>query len=114
MRRCVVESPFAGDVVGNIAYARACIRDALMAGEAPIAFHLLYTQDGIFRDDIPAEREIGIRAGHAWIPIADVLAVYTDRGVTPGMKAGIAVAQDHNIPVEFRTLPAWLADGVAE
>jgi hypothetical protein len=65
MRRCVVESPFAGDIVGNLAYARACLRDCLMRGEAPIASHLLFTQDGIFRDDIPAEREIGINAGHA-------------------------------------------------
>jgi hypothetical protein len=69
MRRCVVESPFAGDVVGNIAYARRCIRDCLLLGEAPIASHLLY----LLRDQ-----------------------------------------HGYSIPIEFRTLPNWLADGVAE
>ena len=115
MKRVVLESPYAGnDVARNIAYARACVRDSLMKGEAPFASHLLYTQDGIFRDDIPAERAIGIKAGHVWIRFAQALVVYTDRGITPGMNAAIEVAKWWSVPVEERTLPAWLADGVVE
>jgi hypothetical protein len=113
VRRVVLESPYAGNVAANIAYARACLRDCLMRGEAPLASHLLYTQDGIFRDDIPVERTIGIKAGHAWISVGEMLVVYIDRGVSPGMKMAIGVAQHHSIPVEHRTLPAWLADGFA-
>lgn len=47
MRRVILESPFAGHVESNIEYARACIRDSLLRGEAPLASHLLYTQPGI-------------------------------------------------------------------
>lgn len=46
MRRVVLESPFAGDVERNVRYAKACIRDCLSRGEAPIASHLLFTQPG--------------------------------------------------------------------
>lgn len=66
MRLVIVESPFAGDLPKNIAYARAAVRDSLARGEAPIASHLLYTQPGILDDDIPAERQWGIDAGLAW------------------------------------------------
>lgn len=38
--------------------------DALDRGEAPYASHLLYTQ--MLDDTIPAERELGIKAGFAW------------------------------------------------
>lgn len=57
MRLVIIESPFAGDVEKNTRYARACVRDSLLRGEAPIASHLLYTQGGILNDDVPAERQ---------------------------------------------------------
>ena len=41
MRLVIVESPYAGDVEANEEYARQCVRDSLMRGEAPIASHLL-------------------------------------------------------------------------
>jgi hypothetical protein len=41
MRWVILESPYAGDVEANVAYARAAVRDSLMRGEAPIASHLL-------------------------------------------------------------------------
>lgn len=47
MKLVIVESPYAGDVKTNVAYARAAIRDCLMRGEAPYASHLLYTQEGV-------------------------------------------------------------------
>lgn len=42
MRRVIVESPYAGDVIRNVEYARAAMRDCLQRGEAPFASHLLY------------------------------------------------------------------------
>ncbi|MBF4549699.1 hypothetical protein [Pseudoclavibacter sp. VKM Ac-2888] len=101
-RLVVVESPFAGDVAANIDYARAAVRDSLMRGEAPIASHLLHTQRGILRDDVPEERSLGIAAGHAWIPASSLVAVYLDRGMSSGMRAGIQAALDAGVELDYR------------
>jgi len=106
MRRVILESPFAGDVARNIRYARACVRDSLLRGEAPIASHLLYTQPGVLNDDIPEERQWGINAGLAWRSVADASVVYTDLGISRGMEYGIAAARAAGVSVELRTLPA--------
>lgn len=104
MRRVILESPFAGDVGANKEYARACVRDSLLRGEAPLASHLLYTQPGILNDDDRNERAHGINAGHAWMHIAAAVVVYTDRGISGGMQAGIDLAAFHGIPVERRSI----------
>lgn len=104
MRKVIIESPFAGDVEKNIEYARACVRDSLSRGEAPIASHLLYTQPGILNDTVPEERQWGIDAGLAWRDVADASVVYTDLGISKGMEYGIAKAKEVGIPVEMRTL----------
>jgi hypothetical protein len=104
MRLVIVESPYAGDVEANVEYARACVRDALLRGEAPIASHLLYTQPGILNDDIPNERQHGIDAGLAWRRAADASVVYTDRGISKGMEYGIAAARDAGLEIEYRKL----------
>jgi hypothetical protein len=107
MRRVILESPYAGDIEGNVAYARACLRDSLARGESPIASHLLYTQPGVLRDDDKDERRWGIIAGLAWVPVADATVVYTDLGISPGMKFGIARAEALSQPVEYRRLPDY-------
>lgn len=104
MNLVILESPFAGDVEANIKYARACVRDSLLRGEAPIASHLLYTQEGILDDDIPAERQHGIDAGLAWRKVANKSVVYTDLGISKGMEYGIKAAQDAGIEIEYRKL----------
>lgn len=105
MRLVIIESPYAGDVELNTRYARACVRDSLGRGEAPIASHLLYTQPGVLDDGIPEERAWGIDAGLAWRRVADATVVYTDLGETKGMRYGIAAAVESGVPVEYRTLP---------
>ncbi|MET4808566.1 hypothetical protein ABIA95_000200 [Bradyrhizobium sp. LA8.1] len=106
MRRVVVESPFAGDIEGNLTYLRACMRDCLMRGEAPFASHALYTQPGVLDDGIDVERIYGINAGHAWMHGAHAVVVYTDRGVSKGMEQGIRSAVVNDVPIEYRTLGA--------
>lgn len=106
MRRVILESPFAGDIDANIAYARECVRDCLLRGEAPIASHLLYTQPGVLRDEVPEERQHGIDAGLAWGAVAEATVVYCDRGISQGMRYGIANADKAGRPVEMR----WLRD----
>ena len=105
MRLVILESPYAGDVQLNVRYARACVRDCLFRGEAPIASHLLYTQDGILDDRVPFERTLGIEAGLAWHLAPDVTTVvYGDLGISNGMVGGIARALVHDNPVEYRYL----------
>jgi hypothetical protein len=104
MRLVIVESPYAGDIERNVEYARACVRDSLARGEAPIASHLLYTQPGILRDEVPEERQWGIDAGLAWRSVAQASVVYTDLGVSRGMEYGIAAAEKAGLPVERRTI----------
>ncbi len=93
MRLVVIESPYAGAtpeiIERNVRYARACMRDALLRGEAPIASHLLYTQPGILDDLVPADRALGIAAGFDWAEKADAVLLYLDLGQSPGMKAAM-------------------------
>ena len=104
MKLVIIESPYAGDVEANIEYARACVKDSLSRGEAPIASHLLYTQPGILDDDIPEERQWGIDAGLAWRRVADETIVYTDKGITRGMEYGIKQAEEQGNPVQYRSI----------
>lgn len=100
----ILESPYAGDVEANVDYARQCVRDSLLRDEAPIASHLLYTQPGILNDDVPAERERGIAAGLAWGVVAQYTVVYTDRGISRGMRQGIENAKAAKRPVIYRRI----------
>jgi len=104
MRLVYLESPYAGNVEQNLCYARACMADCLKRGEAPFASHLLYTQPGILDDNIPSERMLGIIAGLAWSLKAEKTVVYTDLGITPGMRQGILEAHLYNRPVEERRI----------
>jgi hypothetical protein len=114
MKRVVIESPYKATSKNpitaffqrraNRAYARACVRDSLQRGEAPIASHLLYTQPGILRDHNGYERQWGIDAGLTWAVAAELTAVYIDRGISSGMYYGINKAQRAGRPVEQRSL----------
>lgn len=100
----IVESPYAGDVEKNVEFAQKCMKDCLMKGEAPYMSHLLYTQPNVLDDDIPEERELGIKAGLWWGAKASKTVVYTDLGISKGMKYGIAIAKKYGRLVEYRTL----------
>lgn len=102
MRRVVIESPYAGNVGENMAYLRRCMRDCLLRGEAPFASHAIYTQ--VLDDNVASERKWGIEAGFAWRDLAEATVVYTDLGVSDGMKLGIEDADKKGRPVEYRTL----------
>ena len=104
LRRVIVETPYRGDVAANVTYARACLRDCLKRGEAPLASHLLYTQPGVLDDEQSEERELGITAGLAWLEVAEATVVYVGRGVSDGMRRGIEAARAAGRPVEFRLL----------
>jgi len=108
----ILESPFKGDdwskTERNIEYARLCMRDCLMRGEAPYASHLLYTQHNVLDDKNPEERKLGITAGFAWRYFAKKTVVYTDFGISSGVEQGVEDSIEKGIPVEYRKLPQEL------
>jgi hypothetical protein len=104
MKRVIIESPYAGSFKKNLAYARACVKDSLLRGEAPIASHLLYTQEGILNDSIPEERRLGIDAGLAWTEVAEAHIFYIDYGYSRGMEQARKIAEENTIPIEERTI----------
>lgn len=108
MRRVILESPYAASgnrtVEFHVEYARACVRDSLGRGEAPIASHLLYTQPGILDDLNPTERQWGIDAGLAWKKVAEAQVFYIDFGFSRGMMYAQAFATEHDLKMEFRTI----------
>ncbi len=105
MKLVILESPFAGDVEGNIEYAKKCIRDCLERGESPITSHLLFTQEGVLDDDIFKERVAGICAGHAWYKVCDLCVAYMDKGLSSEMSLGTKIARQYSVPIEYRNLP---------
>jgi len=102
MRRVILESPFAGAIEANVAYARRCLRDSLLRGEAPIASHLLYTQPGVLDDADAKERALGIEAGLVWGVMAEATVVYADLGVSKGMAQGIERAREQGRAIDVR------------
>lgn len=104
MIKVILESPYAGDINRNIEYARKCVKDSLNRGEAPIASHLLYTQEGILDDNIEEERAMGINAGLAWKSVADKHVFYIDYGYSEGMEYAKRYATKNNIPTEERKI----------
>lgn len=106
----IIESPFAGDFAKNRAYANECLRDSLMRGEAPFASHVIYTE--ALDDNIPFERHIGIEAGLAIGRYASKTVVYTDLGISKGMRYGIERAKAENRPIEYRSIRKLTFDGL--
>jgi len=98
----ILESPYAGNITANLAYARAAMLDSLKRGEAPFASHALYTQ--CLDDSDPGQRALGIAAGQAWLLKAEAVAVYTDLGISSGMKIGIHLAELLTRPIHYRRI----------
>ena len=55
-------------------------------------------------DSIPEERALGIYASQEWYSKATNVCVYTDLGISSGMKEGIKVAQFFNKPIDYQVL----------
>lgn len=104
MKLVILESPYAGDIARNIEYARRCMRDCIDRGEAPIASHLLYTQQGILDDKVETERILGIHMGLLWAQKADYAIFYTDLGMSTGMKQAVERYDQTGLLYEFRRI----------
>lgn len=106
--RVIIESPFAGNKKRSkrlhVDYARRCMKDSLSRGECPFASHLLYTQSGILDDKIKDERQLGMQSGYTWMKSAGIIAVYTDFGISSGMRSAILHAHSLGKRVVYRSL----------
>ncbi len=102
MSLVILESPYAGDVRTNIAYAYRAMKDLLAKGHSPIASHLLYTQ--FLDDNIDTERKAGIKAGLDWAYVADFAAFYVDNGWSKGMIKALGFYQEIKKPFMLCTL----------
>lgn len=98
----ILESPYAGDVERNLRYLDACILDCVRRGESPYASHRMLTS--ALKDSVPADRAKGIDAGFAWRPAAAKTVVYTDLGISGGMRFGIDHAKRLEQLIEYRRL----------
>lgn len=107
MKKVIIESPYGGTREineRNLTYVRRCMADCFFRGESPYASHALYTQPGVLDDNNPDEREKWIRAGFLWRQFAEKTIVYTDYGISSGMRLGIRDSEELNIPVEYREI----------
>jgi hypothetical protein len=104
MKKVIIESPYAGDIERNIKYARVCLKDSLNRNEAPLASHLLYTQDGVLDDTVESERMQGINAGLDWLEVADLHVFYIDYGMSDGMKYALNYSTDKGVKTVFRKI----------
>jgi hypothetical protein len=103
----VVESPYRATAYytqeQHHLYLMHCIEDCLRRGEAPYASHHLIPE--ILDDDDQFERAFGIRCGFAWGQHADLVAIYSDLGVGPGMADAIEHWSRLGKRIEWRKLP---------
>ena len=90
MKRIYVCSPYSGDIETNTANARRYGQYVMSYGHAPFIPHLLYTQ--WLDDSKPADREMGIQAGLAFLKVCDELWCFypPDKILTGGMAAEVA------------------------
>lgn len=98
MKLVILESPLAGDVAANVAYAKEKMLWCLQNGMAPFASHLLYAQPGILDDLIPEERDLGIAAGLEWRRVADLSVFCAGRGWSRGMLGALTSAKIEGRP----------------
>ncbi len=101
-----IESPYAAlahtTVDDHVQYARLCMTDSLLKGEAPFLSHLLYTQ--ALADNVPEQRRLGMRAGLALSERLDFAAIYYDLGISPGMVKAIQHYREIGKRQELRRL----------
>ena len=100
--RVIIESPYKENIKRNTEYAQKCLQDSLNRGEAPLVFHLLYTQ--VLDEDNDRERSKGLTTSFEWHKFAELIAVYQDFEISYGMQLAIDLAKVNDIPVEYRSI----------
>ena len=91
-----IASPYAGDVEGNVEFAKAACRYAATKEYTPVVVHLMYPR---FLDDrVPEEREAGLKMGRRVLAACEEIWLCGER-MSAGMKAEEAEAKRLGIPI---------------
>ena len=93
-----IASPYAGDVEGNVAFAKAACRYAAAKGYTPVAVHLMYPQ-------------AGLKMGRRVLAVCEEIWLCGER-MSAGMKAEEAEAKRLGIPI--RLVPSSSVRSVME
>lgn len=91
-----IASPYAGDLEANVRFAKAACRYAMEQEETPVAVHLMYPQ--ILKEEIPAERELGICMGLRVLEACDEMWLCGNH-ISAGMQVELLQAEKLGIPV---------------
>ncbi len=98
-RRVIIESPFAGSEFYShdeaVAYAKRALLHSICLGEAPIAFHLMYP--AVLDDESPVDRRLALAAQFQWQAQADLIAIYTDYGISSGIRDALEHYHNHTV-----------------
>lgn len=102
----VIESPWAGLDAGPQAkhYLKQCIRDSIARGELPWASHAMFAWTEALYEGDEEQRAEGLILNKKMILRADMIAIYTDKGKSAGMKDAETWAKMHGKNVEYRTI----------
>ena len=84
-------SPYRGDTVRNIEYAKELTRAAVAAGYAPVTTHLYLTQ--ALDDNNQEDRKAGMAAGAEILRCCRYFLIGARHGISEGMKAEIHQAK---------------------
>ena len=96
-----IASPYAGDVEGNVEFAKAACRYAAAKGYTPVAVHLMYPQ--FLNDRVPKEREAGLKMGRRVLAVCEEIWLCGER-MSAGMKA--EEAEDKRLGIPIRKVPS--------
>ena len=108
------ESPYSGDIEGNVLYAWECAQTIYVRRMGPVATHLLWTK--LDANQIPGEkhvpdgvndlngREFALAAGDAIAKTFDKVIFFTDRGWSSGMEHRHTYCVANNIAMLITTL----------
>lgn len=99
----VIESPYAGDVVKNLAYLDRCLLDSLGRDETPYASHRMLTS--ALDDGVAEDRALGIAAGLDAAAATEATVVfYMDLGLSDGMRGAMGYHLSRGAEVRLRWL----------
>lgn len=98
----IIESPFVGDPEINWIYLKRAVLNSIKRGETPFASHGFYPQ---FLDDRdPEERKLGINLGFGFWRHANLIAFYTDYGMSVGMTEAFELCARSDKPRIMRSI----------
>lgn len=85
-------------------YIRMCIRDCLVREEIPWASHVMFAWTEALYDDDPEQRAEGLAVAKQMSKRCDLIAVYSDLGVTSGMREVLTFAAFQGKKIEHRKI----------